>query len=68
MTLSNQRESVVAWRRSTGQPIGPVLGWQDHRTADWCSTIDHAEADDQVRRRTGLRIDAMFSAPRSGGC
>lgn len=64
VTISNQRESVVAWRRSTGDPLGPVIGWQDRRTASWCATLATKDADDQVRARTGLRIDAMFSAPK----
>ncbi len=64
VTISNQRESVVAWRRSTGIPLGPVLGWQDRRTASWSARLATREADDEVRRRTGLRIDAMFSGPK----
>jgi glycerol kinase len=64
MTISNQRESVVAWRRSTGIPLGPVIGWQDRRTAPWCMQLATQDADDQVRARTGLRIDAMFSGPK----
>jgi glycerol kinase len=64
IALSTQRESVLAWHRHTGQPLGPVIGWQDVRTADWCR--DHTSNDDDtlVRSRTGLRIDAMFSAPK----
>ena len=64
VTISNQRESVVAWRRSTGEPLGPVIGWQDRRTASWCSGLATREADDSVRARTGLRIDPMFSGPK----
>ena len=64
VTISNQRESVVAWRRSSGAPLGPVIGWQDRRTASWCAQLASDDADDQVRTRTGLRIDAMFSAPK----
>ena len=64
VTISNQRESVVAWRRSTGDPLGPVIGWQDRRTASWCTRLATSDADDHVRARTGLRIDAMFSAPK----
>ena len=64
VTISNQRESVVAWRRSTGDPLGPVIGWQDRRTASWCTRLATEDADDLVRARTGLRIDAMFSAPK----
>ncbi|MER7246288.1 FGGY family carbohydrate kinase [Kribbella sp. NPDC000426] len=62
IALSTQRESVVGWSRS-GQPVGPVLGWQDARTAAWCAQLP-STVDDLVRRRTGLRVDAMFSAPK----
>jgi len=63
MTLSTQRESVVAWSRETGGALAPLLGWQDRRTAEeWGPRI--TDADDLVRSRTGLQIDAMFSAPK----
>jgi glycerol kinase len=66
VALSTQRESVVAWDRRTGRPLGPVIGWQDVRTAAWCRDRMGADADELVRNRTGLRIDAMFSAPKIG--
>ncbi|GAA1575711.1 MULTISPECIES: FGGY family carbohydrate kinase [Kribbella] len=62
IALSTQRESVVGWDRS-GRPVGPVLGWQDVRTSSWCAQLP-AAVDELVRRRTGLRVDAMFSAPK----
>ncbi|HWD82650.1 MAG TPA: FGGY family carbohydrate kinase [Kribbella sp.] len=62
VALSTQRESVVGWDRS-GKPVGPVLGWQDVRTSGWCAQLPSA-VDQLVRRRTGLRVDAMFSAPK----
>lgn len=64
VTVSAQRESVVAWRRDDGLPAGPVIGWQDQRTAAWCESLSSAEAQKFVCERTGLRIDAMFSAPK----
>ena len=64
VAIANQRESVVAWRRSTGEPLGPVIGWQDRRTAAWCRRLATEDADAEVRARTGLPIDAMFSAPK----
>ena len=64
VALSTQRESVLAWRASTGEPVGPVLGWQDGRTAAWCAEHVGSAARDAVHRRTGLRVDAMFSAPK----
>lgn len=64
IALSTQRESVVAWHRRTGEPLGPVVGWQDVRTAEWCRRHTGPAEDDLVRSRTGLRVDAMFSAPK----
>jgi glycerol kinase len=64
VAVTNQRESVVAWSRRTGRPLGPVLGWQDARTADRCAELVAEGLDDVVRRRTGLAVDAMFSAPK----
>lgn len=62
VAVSNQRESVVAWSRSTGAPLGPVLGWQDARTAQRCAAL--GESADLVRSRTGLSLDPMFSATK----
>lgn len=65
LAISNQRESVVAWDRETGRPFGPVIGWQDTRTAERCARlVAEPGADDLVRSLTGLRIDPMFSAPK----
>ena len=60
--LSTQRESVVGWSHR-GEAVGPVIGWQDVRTTSWCSELP-PEVDSLVRSRTGLRVDAMFSAPK----
>jgi glycerol kinase len=64
--LSNQRESVVCWSRSSGRPLGPVIGWQDARTAAWCESLatSNPTAAHVVRARTGLTLDPMFSAPK----
>lgn len=62
VAISNQRESVVAWRASTGEPVGPVLGWQDSRTSARCTEL--AGWADAVRERTGLPLDPMYSAPK----
>ena len=66
VSISNQRESVVCWERSSGRPLGPVLGWQDARTAAWCADLveKHPEAAARVRSSTGLSLDPMFSAPK----
>lgn len=62
IALSTQRESVVGWNRQ-GEAVGPVIGWQDVRTTAWCTALP-ASVDALVRERTGLRVDAMFSAPK----
>ena len=64
--ITNQRESTVCWSRTTGKSLGPVLGWQDARTSRWCDELSDAEprARQMVRSRTGLGLDAMFSAPK----
>jgi glycerol kinase len=63
VALSTQRESILTWRAGTGEPVGPLIGWQDRRTVDWCAGIDDAGRR-AVRRRTGLQVDPMFSAPK----
>lgn len=60
LALSTQRESAVIWDRVTGEPLGPVLGWQDRRTVAAAQAL--APHDSVVRRITGLPIDPMFSA------
>ena len=60
--VSTQRESAMIWDRETGQPLGPVLGWQDRRTAEQAKNLIGDGAGDLVRRSTGLPIDPMFSA------
>jgi glycerol kinase len=63
--LSTQRESTLLWDRATGQPLGPVLGWQDARGAGLCSSLRAAGHSDRVRATTGLPLDAMFSASKA---
>ncbi len=64
LVLSTQRESVLAWDRREGRPLGPVVGWQDERTAAWCRDRVSEAEEELVRSRTGLRVDPMFSAPK----
>jgi len=62
--ITNQRETVVAWNRSTGEPYGTAIVWQDRRTAARC---DQLEADghlDLVRSTTGLVLDPYFSGTK----
>jgi len=60
--LTNQRESLVLWDRATGEPLGPVLGWQDRRTAARCAELLASGAGPLVAEISGLPLDPMFSA------
>lgn len=60
--ISSQRESAVAWETATGRVLGPMLGWQDRRTASAARALLEAGHGDAVRAISGLPIDPMFSA------
>ena len=62
--ITNQRETVVAWDRVTGQPIGTALVWQDRRTADRCQQLVAAGMEPMIQQRTGLLLDPYFSATK----
>jgi glycerol kinase len=62
MGITNQRETVVVWDKSTGRPIHPAIVWQDRRTAEVCEQLKGAEAE--VAEITGLLIDPYFSATK----
>ena len=62
--VSNQRESVVMWERSTGQPLGPMVGWQCTRGASICEALDTPEVREMVAVKTGLGLEPMFSASK----
>jgi glycerol kinase len=60
--ISSQRESAVIWNKLTGEPLGPVLGWQDRRTIGAAENLIREGKAPLVRERTGLPLDPMFSA------
>lgn len=64
VTISAQRESVVAWNRASGRPMSRVIGWQDGRTTAFCAQLASDGVEGDIRVRTGLRLDPMFSAPK----
>jgi glycerol kinase len=63
--ISNQRESVVAWDRRTGAPVGPCINWQCRRTADKCREIKMSEQAGVIPELSGLGIDPLFSASKA---
>lgn len=62
--ITNQRETVVAWSRSTGNPHGSAIVWQDRRTTDDCLRLEADGLLPVVRERTGLVLDPYFSATK----
>jgi glycerol kinase len=62
--ITNQRETTVVWERSSGRPINPAIVWQDRRTSEECDRLRRDGLSDDIRRRTGLVIDAYFSATK----
>ena len=62
--ITNQRETVVAWDRTTGRPHGTAIVWQDRRTAARCDELAAAGHLPLVRARTGLVLDPYFSGTK----
>ena len=63
--ITNQRETVLAWSRSTGKPYGTAIVWQDRRTAERCDQLAAAGHLAFVRERTGLVLDPYFSGTKA---
>lgn len=62
--ITNQRETTIVWHRKTGKPIYNAIVWQDRRTADYCNSIAAKGLDKVIQQKTGLLIDAYFSASK----
>src|SRR6266545_3275858 len=62
--ITNQRETTVVWDRETGEPIHNAIVWQDRRTADYCQRLKAEGAGETIQAKTGLLIDAYFSASK----
>ena len=62
--ITNQRETTVVWDRATGRPIHPAIVWQDRRTAPLCDALKRRKLAPLIRRKTGLVVDAYFSATK----
>ena len=64
VAITNQRESVLVWDRTTGVPAGPCVVWQCRRTSPICDRLRAEGAEPLIARRTGLTIDPLFSATK----
>lgn len=62
--ITNQRETVVAWDRKSGEPLTRAIVWQDRRTADFCTELRDQGHEADVQRRTGLLLDPYFSGSK----
>lgn len=62
--LTNQRETTVLWNRDTGLPIYNAIVWQDRRTTEYCEELIKKGWKDKVHKKTGLLINAYFSATK----
>ena len=64
--ITNQRETVVAWDRRSGEPLHRAIVWQDRRTAERCEVLRAAGHSRRVAARTGLVLDPYFSGTKLG--
>ena len=62
--ITNQRETTVLWDKETGIPLGKAIVWQDRRTASFCDTLTEKGHGEMIREKTGLILDAYFSATK----
>jgi glycerol kinase len=62
--IANQRETVVAWDKASGEPLHHALVWQDRRTAETCAALREAGHEPAVQEATGLLLDPYFSATK----
>lgn len=62
--ITNQRETTIVWDKETGEPIAHAIVWQCRRTAAYCDSLKEQGYMDSFRKKTGLVIDAYFSATK----
>ena len=62
--ITNQRETVIVWDKYTGEPVYHALVWQCRRTSEYCDSLKAKGLTDLFRQKTGVVIDAYFSATK----
>lgn len=62
--ITNQRETTIVWDKETGEPVYNAIVWQCRRTSEYCDTLKEKGLEDVIRNKTGLVIDAYFSATK----
>jgi len=64
VAITNQRETVLVWDRASGEPLGNAIVWQCRRTTSFCNDLKRRGWEDFIREKTGLLLDAYFSASK----
>lgn len=64
LSITNQRETIVAWDKRTGEPLSNALVWQCNRSAKICQEMINEGYEPLLQKKTGLKIDSYFSAPK----
>ncbi len=62
--ITNQRETTIVWDAETGEPMYNAIVWQDRRTSELCDRLRGDGLEDWIRQKTGLIVDAYFSATK----
>lgn len=62
--IANQRETTIVWDAASGRPVCNAIVWQDRRTAGFCDELKSRGLEESIRNKTGLMIDAYFSATK----
>lgn len=62
--ITNQRETTIVWDKNTGKPVYNAIVWQCRRTSEYCDSLNAKGFDEKVKAKTGLVVDAYFSATK----
>ena len=62
--ITNQRETAIVWDKYTGEPVYRAIVWQCRRTSEYCDSLKEKGLTEKFRKKTGLVIDAYFSATK----
>ena len=62
--ITNQRETTIVWDKNTGKPVYNAIVWQCRRTSDICDGLKEKGLEEEIKKKTGLLIDAYFSATK----
>ncbi len=64
ISITNQRETIVAWDKKTGKPVSNAIVWQCNRGNEICEQLITAGKEETIKNKTGLRLDSYFSGSK----